>query len=364
MSNRAWVVFTLLLAVLSLGSARWAISSGAVPSWEHEGPSLPPGEGPESPAERREPAPPAAISEPGLRNPRPDFTAEAKASFSIELRDLSSPYGLMSAFVMPGEELRFDVPGEQETGRSFAARASDGELVRRGEAAWGWRAPRKPGLYSLAVTDTGSGETIHLNAFVFRPYPGLELFNGYRIGRYQQVPLRGNPVYNPPQGFIEVTPEMLDTPLSPHFRLGQFLCKQSSDFPKYLVLREQLLLKLEEVLERAQEEGIEVGTFYVMSGYRTPWYNTAIGNSTRYSRHAYGDAADIFVDEDSDGRMDDLTGDGRVDRRDAERLYELVEGMGFQEHDPELVGGLGLYGPAPHRGPFVHVDVRGFRARW
>ena len=29
-----------------------------------------------------------------------------------------------------------------------------------------------------------------------------------------------------------------------------------------------------------------------------------------------------------------------------------------------LVGGLGIYGPAPHRGPFIHVDVRGEAARW
>lgn len=364
MSEKPWAVFTLLLAVLTLGSARWAFSSGAVPSWQPEGPSLPSPQRPEAPGESREPAAPGTISESELRVPGSDFTAEPKATFSLELRDLRSPYGLMSAFVMPGEELELQVPGEDGAGRRFAARAADGELVRRGEAAWAWRAPGKPGLYSLAVTDTGSGETIRLNAFVFRPYQGLELLNGYRIGHYQQVPLRGDPVYNPPRGFIEVTPELMDAPLSPHFRLHQFLCKQSSGFPKYLVLREHLLLKLEEILERVREEGIEAETFQVMSGYRTPWYNAAIGNRTRYSRHGYGDAADIFVDEDGDGRMDDLTGDGRVDRLDAEHLYELVEGMSYEEHSPELVGGLGLYGPAPHRGPFVHVDVRGFRARW
>ena len=27
-------------------------------------------------------------------------------------------------------------------------------------------------------------------------------------------------------------------------------------------------------------------------------------------------------------------------------------------------GGLSVYGPKPHRGPFVHVDTRGSRARW
>ena len=47
-----------------------------------------------------------------------------------------------------------------------------------------------------------------------------------------------------------------------------------------------------------------------MSGYRTPFYNRSIGNQTRFSRHVYGDAADIYADDDGDGKMDDLDGDG------------------------------------------------------
>ena len=34
------------------------------------------------------------------------------------------------------------------------------------------------------------------------------------------------------------------------------------------------------------------------------------------SRHQYGDAADVFVDNDRNGRLDDLNRDGRVDTRD------------------------------------------------
>jgi len=29
-----------------------------------------------------------------------------------------------------------------------------------------------------------------------------------------------------------------------------------------------------------------------------------------------------------------------------------------------LIGGLGIYGPKPHRGPFIHIDTRGLKARW
>jgi hypothetical protein len=60
--------------------------------------------------------------------------------------------------------------------------------------------------------------------------------------------------------------------------------KQPGGYPKYLVLRERLLLKLEMLLEEAARAGLPVTTFQIMSGYRTPYYNRSIGNETRYSR--------------------------------------------------------------------------------
>ena len=60
-------------------------------------------------------------------------------------------------------------------------------------------------------------------------------------------------------------------------------------------LRPRLLLKLEMMLEKVNAAGYRCDTFQVMSGYRTPHYNMAIGN-VKYSRHVWGGAADIFVD--------------------------------------------------------------------
>src|SRR5262249_53016712 len=75
--------------------------------------------------------------------------------------------------------------------------------------------------------------------------------------------------------------------------------------------------KLDALPDRARAAGIHAETFTVMSGYRTPAYNRAIGNATSLSRHLFGAGADVFVDANHDGRMDDLNGDGVVDQRDA-----------------------------------------------
>jgi hypothetical protein len=146
--------------------------------------------------------------------------------------------------------------------------------------------------------------------------------------------------------------------------LGQFVSKQPGGFPKYLVLRERLLIKLELLLEEARKAGIRATTFRIMSAYRTPSYNRSIGNETRYSRHVYGDAADIYVDEDGDGSMDDLNGDGRVTLDDARALAGMADSLRGRTWYTPLEGGLGLYPATAWHGPFVHVDVRGHHVSW
>jgi hypothetical protein len=100
-----------------------------------------------------------------------------------------------------------------------------------------------------------------------------------------------------------------------------------------------------------------------MSGYRTPAYNRSLGN-VRYSRHLYGDAADILVDSDGDGVMDDLNRDGTVDGNDATTLAAWVEDLWATAEFASCPGGLGIYGGTAEHGPFVHVDLRGKKARW
>jgi hypothetical protein len=186
----------------------------------------------------------------------------------------------------------------------------------------------------------------------------------YRIGDYPEVPLKKLKIYEKPRGLIEVTEENVETLVSPHFRIGQFLCKQEGGYPKYVFVREKLVLKLELILQKTNEAGYACETLHIMSGYRTPYYNKIIGN-VKYSRHIYGGAADIFIDVDPvDGMMDDLNGDGGIDYRDAAVLYDILDGLYGKPFYEIFMGGLARYKKTPKHGPFVHVDVRGFRARW
>jgi hypothetical protein len=172
--------------------------------------------------------------------------------------------------------------------------------------------------------------------------------------------------YANPRGFIQVTLENRDTPVSEHFRLRDFLTKnQPNVWPKYLVLELRLIDKLELVLNDLRSRGIRTDGVTVMSGFRTPSYNEGGGNTAGradLSRHMYGDAADVYIDNDRNGVMDDLNGDGRVDPGDARVMLEAVDRV--ERAHPELIGGAGVYSACCGHGPFIHIDTRGYRARW
>ena len=62
--------------------------------------------------------------------------------------------------------------------------------------------------------------------------------------------------------------------------------------------------------------------------------------------------------------MDDLNQDGRIDRKDSQWLANFIERMSQRGDFGRRIGGLGVYSANSAHGPFVHVDVRGSRARW
>jgi uncharacterized protein YcbK (DUF882 family) len=172
--------------------------------------------------------------------------------------------------------------------------------------------------------------------------------------------------YGNPAGFIEVTRENKDTKVSEHFKLADFLTHdQPNVWPKYLVLQPKLVDKLELVLSDLQSHGHDVSGVTVMSGFRTPQYNAGGGNTggrANLSRHMYGDASDIFIDSNHDGQMDDLNHDGKISIDDSRVVEAAVDRV--EKAHPEFVGGAGVYTAASGHGPFIHIDTRGYRARW
>jgi hypothetical protein len=192
------------------------------------------------------------------------------------------------------------------------------------------------------------------------------VLQGYRIGVWPQERRRVRSSYVSPEGFIEVTPENQLTRVSENFRLIDFLTHdQDNVWPKYLVLRPQLVDKLELISNELARRG-KPSTIKILSGFRSPQYNAQgvgrKGGRARDSRHMYGDAADVYVDGNGDDRMDDLNDDGRVNYRDSAYLLAIAEYV--QDQYPEVIGGGASYRATGMHGPFVHVDVRGYKARW
>ena len=120
---------------------------------------------------------------------------------------------------------------------------------------------------------------------------------------------------------------------------------------------------MEYLLEKVNSLGYTIDTFGFISGFRTPYYNKAIRNVSR-SRHLYGGAADIYIDQNQDGYMDDLNGDSITDEKDVRIFYNWVEEELGKSSYERFKGGLGFYKKNGIHQGFIHVDVRGWKARW
>jgi hypothetical protein len=297
------------------------------------------------------------------------FAADGIASDTVFARNV--PESTIREVGMPPSGARARLVPEEDSlkGRSGKLRAllvprSDGRVGVL-QRLFGDSLLHTPGVHTVR----DSGGTSRFALITMRDFTEKlgGRIGGYRIGFWPAERRRtASSAYANPEGFIEVTPENADTRVSEHFRLRDFLTHdQQAVWPKYLVLRAPLVDKLELVIDQLEAKGTPVQRMSVMSGFRTPLYNARggeTGGRSKVSRHMYGDAADVFVDNDGDGRMDDLNHDGRIDYRDAQVILDAVEEV--ERVHGDLVGGVGVYRATRSHGPFAHVDVRGQRARW
>lgn len=278
-------------------------------------------------------------------------------------RSLTYPYDEGAIFVMPREKIPLAVTAPAT--RLHRIDAPHGALTATGPNKWTWEAPVKPGRYSLKVKNPAGSTVVDFSAFVMVPSAEVRkgVLNDFAIGAYPGTPLKGNPIYLAPEGFVEVTKENENTKVSPHFRIKEFLTKQKSGYPKYLVLDERLVYLLEAVGTHLEARGWNAGDIFVMSGYRTPYYNKQL-DDTKYSLHQWGRASDIFLDKDDNGMMDDFDKDKAITKDDAEALASVLDALAKTSELSGFIGGIGIYGANAAHGPFVHVDTRPWRARW
>jgi uncharacterized protein YcbK (DUF882 family) len=251
-------------------------------------------------------------------------------------------------------------------GRSGAVRfasltAAEADAMPSLREAFGDTIVHTPGTFTVHA----AGTPFHF--FITRPFGHKrgEMLGQYRLGRWPAERWMMADNYLNPAGFVEVMPATTTLQVSTHFRLGDFLTNdQHATWPKFVLLEERLIDKLELVLAALGARGIDHRRVVVLSGFRAPYYNDRRidEGAARASRHQFGDAADLIIDADGDGRMDDLNRDGRRDLRDLHVIGAAVTDV--ERKYPELVGGLGTYAAMGPSGPFAHIDVRGTSARW
>lgn len=269
----------------------------------------------------------------------------------------------------PGDTLALpdSLPGEAEV----VFQPADGNGGATAAPAGPEGVPTGPGAWNVLLRVREAIRAVP-NLRVLTMVPAGEVRGGrlgdYRLGSWPSAvsgvatPER----YRPPRGFIRVMPEDMDIRVSEHFTLGEFLTKgQANVWPKYVVITPTVVDKAELTIQELERMGHPVERVGVVSAFRTPSYNRTGGDTSgrgALSRHMYGDAIDFFIDNNGDFRMDDLNGDGRVTVADARVMAEAAERV--ERKHPELIGGIGTYAPTGAHAGFIHVDTRGYRARW
>jgi uncharacterized protein YcbK (DUF882 family) len=219
-------------------------------------------------------------------------------------------------------------------------------------------APLRPGFYRLELSIEQERQVMDglpLAVLVPKSEKTGSTLNGYRMGFYRgERARRSDP--EAPIGFIEIDTAHVGLQVSEHLYLADFITHDNqSTWPRYAAVDPRLLDKIELVLA-------EIGTwtggasrdqvrFDVRSAFRTPLHNRLVPAAARDSRHQLGDAIDVSVDANRDGR---------VNSKDAKLVSMAVEIV--ERLHPELIGGMGLYTRSGTA--YVHIDARGARVRW
>ena len=308
----------------------------------------------------------AALAALQFTKPLPQLEEGPFASFLA--RPSATAYGesgeVKLKFALPGGAVSYplDVAGDPSELSYAWTSVGNAALVTPIRALVGSNivAPSRPGFYRLTLVRNNMRHAVDgLTLAVMVPFTEKAggFLRGYKIGTYVAERISGR--QPPPEGFLEVNPEDVDIAITKHLRVGDFLNHDRQDvWPRYAAVSPRLLDKLELVVaEIARWHGagdsakIDL-SIDVHSGFRAPDHNRRVQRAASDSQHQYGDAADVAIDANGDGKFT------AIDARMVGLAVEIVE----LKH-PGLVGGMGLY-LSRRTGAYVHIDARGRRARW
>ena len=232
--------------------------------------------------------------------------------------------------------------------------------------------------YGEPAVEEKSEETIRqaeihlLLQYPFDRYVGS--IEGYPIGFYPDENEKNAPSvvtshkdkYQPPTFFIKVTKENAGLNISKHFKIGDFITSLGDSDFTFIALSKNLVNKLEMIIKKLNESGTPVSHLTILKGFESPVTLEKKRKEgytvSKYSRYQYGDAIAFIIDENNDGVMDDLNGDGNVDITDLEKVKSIVTLIESQEGE---YGGLGLVtSDKEFNTPYIQIDTRGFGSRW
>lgn len=244
--------------------------------------------------------------------------------------------------------------------------------------------PERPGSYyiRLGLMSSDPAEppagreicvVVPFKASGSRNADGIDLrADDQQIGRYRHTSRSGNrkvkanpDSYQAPVWWFRITPTNAGFSLVPGMAAGELVApsedtgKPHTDLVPVCYPMWQTVHTLRLALEA---KGIPASAMKLISVYRAPPYNRAIGSNS-FGRHIYGDAFDFYIDLEGDTKASDLNRDGKRDRRDAYVVVAIIEDLMADGKIP--MGGIGVYNTigGDHE-VTMHVDNRGHRATW
>ena len=307
----------------------------------------------------------AAIGYVSFLRPAEGLDARAIKPGSLVARPAADAFGrsgqLKMRFALPGLPVEYPIEvqgGLESVTYSWIERGDSVPTGQPRPLIDGLIAPDAPGFYHLQLTLADERRIVRdppLAVLVPRSEKKGSVLNGYQMGFYRGDRARRTDP-EAPIGFIRIDTTDLDLPVSANLRLADFISRdRQSVWPRYAAVDPRLVDKVELVLAEiatwtgtAQRDPVP---FDIHSSFRTPQHNRQVRSAARDSRHQVGDAIDLAVDANRDGRVNSK------DTKLVSMAVDIVE----QTH-PDLVGGMGIY--LMRNQPYVHIDARGIKIRW